>query len=77
MEIRDDQLDVHTLISLTKEAVQLLCARDFDTFGQRYPYALAYGRPPSRCGCGGPRSGSSPSTKPSRPVDRPRTHTTR
>ena len=47
MEIHEAQLDTQSLTALSKEAVGLLCAGKFDLFSQRFPYAMAYNRPPA------------------------------
>ena len=47
MQVAETQLEERSLIRLSTEAVVLLCARDFDTLTQRFPYALACDRQPA------------------------------
>jgi len=44
MEVRSDQLDEASLLSLVAHGTSLLCARDFEALSQRFPYALSLGR---------------------------------
>jgi hypothetical protein len=45
MGIRADHLEEGALIRRAESAIELLCARDFDSLSRMVPYALAYGRP--------------------------------
>lgn len=47
MEIHEDQLDRATLLALSAQAIELLCAGEFDGLAKRFPYAVAFGRPPA------------------------------
>jgi hypothetical protein len=47
MEISEDKLDERSLLGLAEQAIGFLCARDFESLTQRFPYAVACGRPPA------------------------------
>jgi hypothetical protein len=44
MKLSANQVDVQSLTQVGREAVALIDARDFRTLGERFGYALAYGR---------------------------------